>query len=345
MGSVSPLLAIAERAKQDFPNAELFWIGTKDGPEKKLVEKAGISFQSVASGKLRRYFSAQNFLDPFKIIWGFFQSFVAILKIKPDLVLSAGSFVGVPVVFAAWILRKKIIVHHQDIELGLANKLLTPLANRITVSFEDQVKKFPVRKTVFTGNPVRAFIFEGSKQDAQQKFNLEQTVPTLLVLGGGTGADFVNQLFVRIAPDLVKFCQIIHVFGQNKMLAFDKQQIGSHYHAVEFLTDQLADVYAVADLVVTRAGLSSLTELAVLGKPMAIIPIPDTHQEDNSAYFSRVNAALQLDQKTLKQEELLSLIKDLFAHEDKLVRLQENARTLMNVDAVDRYMSVVHDLL
>jgi UDP-N-acetylglucosamine--N-acetylmuramyl-(pentapeptide) pyrophosphoryl-undecaprenol N-acetylglucosamine transferase len=342
MGSVSPLLAVAERMKKEFPDCQMLWIGTKNGPEKTVVEKSGITFRAITSGKLRRYFSFQNFIDPFKILFGFFQALFIVGKFRPDIVVTAGSFVAVPVVFAAKLHGKKIIAHQQDILIGLANKLMFPLVDRVTVSFEDLLKVCPLDKSIFTGNPVRSFLFSGDKNKAVVEWKLKKDLPVLLVLGGGTGAEGVNKFFAGIATELVKICQVIHIFGSGKMLRVENTD--SRYHAAEFLTDTLVDAYAAADLVISRAGISTLTELAALGKPTIIIPMPDSHQENNAAYFARVNAALYWKQKELDAGAVLGELKRIF-ESDELLRMSNNIKSLAVADAADRFVGVIKDLL
>ncbi|MFH0814628.1 MAG: UDP-N-acetylglucosamine--N-acetylmuramyl-(pentapeptide) pyrophosphoryl-undecaprenol N-acetylglucosamine transferase [Candidatus Falkowbacteria bacterium] len=342
MGSVSPLLAVSEKLKKEFPDCEMLWLGTKHGPEKMVVEKIGIIFRPICSGKLRRYFSLLNFVDPFKIFVGFCQSIGAIIKFKPDIILTAGSFVAVPVVWAGWLLRKKIIAHQQDILVGLANKLIFPAAARVTVSFEDLLKVCPMDKGIFTGNPVRSFLSKANKDKAIETFKLEKGAPVLLILGGGTGARSINDFFVKISDRLTEFCQIIHVCGVGKLVEAEKN---NRYHPVEFLTDGLADAYAAADLVITRAGLSTLTELAYLAKPTIIVPIPDGHQENNAAYFSKLNAAIYWKQKELDENKALAQVKSLLNNREELGRLSNNIKGFAVADAADRFVNVVKDLL
>jgi len=205
MGSVSPLIAIYEKIKKKNPEAKFLFIGTKTGPEKKAVESYKINFKAIASGKLRRYFSWNNFIDPFKIIWGFFQSLIILIKFRPNAVAIAGSFVGVPVAWAAWILRIPILIHQQDIVAGLANKLMANYAKKITISFEPSLKDFAENKTVMTGNPVREEFYVCNKEKGREVFDLKSELPVLLVLGGGTGASDLNKVIEESLPDLLQF--------------------------------------------------------------------------------------------------------------------------------------------
>ena len=193
MGSVYPLLAIRAELIEQKICSDFVWVGTKDGVERQILEKEMMPYFSINAGKWRRYFSGKNFFDWFNVLIGFFQSLKIIIKTKPDLILTAGSFVGVPVVLAGWLLRRKIIVHQQDLKAGFANRLMAPFASKITVSFDYSLKFFPARKTVLTGNPVRRQVIGGQKQRAKEFFGLEDNLATLLVMGGSQGAAEINK--------------------------------------------------------------------------------------------------------------------------------------------------------
>jgi UDP-N-acetylglucosamine--N-acetylmuramyl-(pentapeptide) pyrophosphoryl-undecaprenol N-acetylglucosamine transferase len=362
LGSVIPILAVAQELKRQRPETEFLWIGTKDGSEKSLVESYNIPFQAISSGKLRRYFSLKNFLDPFRVIVGFFQSIGIIRKFKPDLVLAAGGFVGVPVIWAAWLLGVKSIAHQQDIGPGLANKLVSPVVKKITVTFEESKNYFPRSKTVLIGNPVRPEIFDGDREQARQFFHLEEGLPTILFLGGGTGSLTLNKIIIQSLKNILEFFQVIHVTGRGKGLEGIKSEvksqaefkkivaeessslINSRYHSYEFIIEEMKDAYIVADLIISRAGLSTLSELAVLGKPTILIPLPG-HQEDNAAYFRRNNAAVVLSQKDLISEDLVGVIKTLINNKTELETLGRNIKKIMPPDAAEKMAKVILDVL
>ncbi len=216
MGSVSPLLAVAKEIKKQRPEASFIWVGTRGGPEREVVAKAGIAFKPIFSGKWRRYVSVHNIVDVIFIALGFFQSLYFISRFKPAAIVSAGGFVSVPVVWAGWILRVPSLIHQQDLRSGLANRLMQPFAARVTVTFEEQLKFFSAKKTVWTGNPVRDEILHGHSEEATEIFKLEQGIPTVLVTGGGTGAEFLNELVLSALSELTKFCQIVHLTGRKK---------------------------------------------------------------------------------------------------------------------------------
>lgn len=337
IGSVSPLLAVYEELKARQENVEVLWLGTKNGPEKKLVEAYQIKFKAISSGKLRRYFSFQNFIDPFKIIAGFFQSFFLLKKIRPNVVLSAGGFVSVPTAFAAYLLKIPVMIHQQDIRLGLANKLMIPFAKIITVTFEASLKDFPSNKTTVVGNPVRKDVLSGSKEEAYKFFKLEEGLPVVLIMGGGTGAAYINSLVAKSIKELASFCQVIHLTGGK----VEKVYSDPRYKAFDFLTSQMKNALAVSDLVVTRAGLSTLTELSALAKPSFIIPMPDSHQEENANEFFKNNAAAVASQKNLSPQGFTAAIKELLENTDDLNQFRRNMPSVIDTTAASKIVDMI----
>ncbi len=342
-GPVGPLLAIAEEIKKIKPETNFLFIGTKRGvPEKAMIKPFPyIKYQSISSGKLRRYFSLHNLTDLFLILKGFVQSFFVILRFKPKAVLSAGSFVSVPLAWAAWMLRIPVFIHQQDIRPGLANKLMAKISKKITISFKKSFKNFPSNKTVLTGNPVSPKILTGDREKAIKRFKLKSGCPCLLVMGGGTGALEINQAIEKIIPDLVKFCQIVHLTGLQKK---SREYIHSQYHQVEFLSQEnLADIYMRADLVISRAGLGSLTELSILKKPAIIIPIPGSHQELNANYFAEQKAIVLLEGEKINSQKLLNKIKELILDDKQRALLSLNISKLTSIDASKVIAKIILD--
>lgn len=332
MGSVSPLIAVYEKIKKDNPKTEFLFIGSADGPEKKAVESYKIPYQEISSGKLRRYFSWHNFTDPFKIFGGFVQSFIIIIKFKPQVVMIAGSFIGVPVAWAAYLLRVPVLIHQQDIIAGLANKMMANVAKRITVSYEPSLPYFSASKTVLTGNPVREEFYACNSQKGQVVFGLKEDLPVLLILGGGTGSQVLNEIVEKSLADLLQFSQVIHITGRDKKIDINAE----NYHQFEFLTHEMTEAICAADLVVTRAGMSTLSELIVLAKPMVIIPIPESHQEYNAGYFQKNNAAVVLSQSSLNKEVFVSTIKELFFEKHRRDNLSRNISKIMDLAGAEK---------
>ena len=339
LGSVSPLVAIYEEIRLQFPDSEFLWIGTKNGPEKKMAESYGIPYQFISSGKLRRYFSLRNFFDIFLIVSGFFESIFLIKRFRPSLVLTAGGFVAVPVAWAAWISRVPFAIHQQDARVGLANRLMAPFASLVTATFEKHKKDFGKKNVVVTGNPFRNELAAGDKESAVSFFGFLKDMPVVLVLGGGTGARTINEIISRDIPDLSAFCQIIHSTGEGK---FGKKIQNSRYRAYEFLyRESLAQAYAAANLVVTRGGMSTLTELANLRKPIVIIPIPGSHQIDNALEFEKRNAAKVFGQRDLTPENFTKIIRETLRDKNLLQKLSENISTMFPKDAARRVVEEI----
>ena len=331
LGSVTPLLAAAAAVRELEPAAEFLWIGTAGGPEAGLVAAAGIPFRAVSSGKLRRYLAWRNLTDLGRIVRGFCQCWRLFGRWRPDVLASAGSFVAVPAVWAARLRGVPVHVHQMDIRPGLANRLTAPFAASVSVAFESSLRDFASRRPVWTGNPVRAGLFTGSRTEARRLFHLEADLPTVLVMGGGTGAVSLNDLVRRAAPALTAGCQVIHLTGRGK--AETPAALPARYHQLEFLAEDMRHAYAAADLVVTRAGMGALTELAALGLPTAIVPMPDSHQEENAAWFAARGAAVVWNEKGSTAEGLAGAVLGLLRDAPRLEGLRSSLKRLNRADA------------
>lgn len=316
LGPVTPLLAIKGVLQDRYPDIQSVWIGTMRGPEREIVERQGIRFVSIQSGKLRRYMSPLNIFDFFRIIVGFFQSLRILWKEYPDVCISAGGFVSVPVHFAAWLLGIPTWIHQQDVEVGFANRLMVPGARVITTSLKELVSEFPKRKTMWLGNPVRSEILQGDKKRAQKIFGLTGTVPVVLALGGGTGSLKVNQLIVEAIPHLKTHAEVIHLSGRERPqeIVTRASELFSHYHLYQFLDAEMKDAYAVADVIVCRGGFGTLTEGAALKKPCIIIPKPG-HQVENVRLLEDKGAALVVNELTADGLYVAKKIRELLADE------------------------------
>jgi len=342
-GSVSPLLAIVEDLRRHHAvDIGFLFIGTKNGPERHMVEKEKIIFKTVPAGKLRRYFSLKNLIDPFFIIAAMLKSYLIISRYKPDLVIAAGSFVSVPVVWAAWISDKPILIHQQDIRPGLANRMMAPFAKKITVTFKKSLYDYGA-KASWTGNPIRRSL-EGHSMTSQLSFffSKESPLPTLLVLGGGTGAEAINELIYKTLPELTQFCRIIHQTGKGKgrHLQLD------NYIYFDFMTNhQMSKAYRSADIVVSRCGMGTLTEISYFRKPSILIPMPHSHQEENAAVFRENRAAVVLEEKNLTPQEFLSQIKKLFENKEKQQALSIMIRDVIKPASHHEMLRIINKLL
>ena len=346
-GPVSPLLAIAEEIKKTQPKAKFLLVGTKNGPEKQMANEAGLPFSTITSGKLRRYFSLKNLISPFLVLSGFAESFKILKEFKPDCVFGTGSFVQVPIVWAAWLKKVPVVLHQQDVEPGLANKLCQFAAKKITVTFRQSLggfasnigifyKKARAEKIVLTGNPFRSELKGGSKEKAVNEFKLRSDLPTLLVLGGGTGAEFLNNLILKSLPQLSKIIQVIHSTGKNKLLS----SASVNYRPYEFISN-MADAYAAADIVLCRAGVSTITELSNLNKLSIIVPMPQTHQELNGYLMTEYDAAIVASQKRINPENFVRLIRKLLFAGEAQEALKNNIGKVMPHNANQKIAEII----
>jgi UDP-N-acetylglucosamine--N-acetylmuramyl-(pentapeptide) pyrophosphoryl-undecaprenol N-acetylglucosamine transferase len=340
-GSVTPLLAVADELRKQ--NYEFLWIGTRGGIERGMVEGENIKFKTIYCGKLRRYFSWMNFIDPFKIILGFVQAFFILRKFKPDAVMSAGGFVAVPVSCAAFILRIPVLVHQMDVRAGLANKIIAPIAKVITTTFKSSVKDYGA-KAVCIGNPVRNKLsnFSISRREAFQKLGLTSHLPIVLVMGGGTGAERLNTFVTNNFNNLKKFSQIIHLTGVGKSTNIKDNE---KYHAFEFLdVNGMMKVLTVADVVVSRCGMGVLTELSHFAKPSILIPMPDSHQEDNAQVFFDNSAAVVLSEKIIDNDSFVSSVKKVVLDDSLKQELSRNVKDIISNNAITKISKILKNL-
>ena len=255
-----------------------------------MVEKIGIPYKSVLCGKLRRYFSVDNLIDIFKIPVGIVQAYFILRKFRPEVVFSKGGFVSVPVVIAARWLGATVIIHESDVRPGLANRICARYADKVCVSFEE-TKKYLLkyaRKIVYTGNPVRKSIMDGEVEKGYKFTGLDKHRPVVLVMGGSQGAQQINDLVNGGMNELLKRFQIVHIRGRGNL------DIGLHkkgYVQYEFLDEQMKDVYAISELVISRGGANSLAEIAALKKKALVIPLGTEasrgDQIENAQIFAR----------------------------------------------------------
>ena len=342
LGPVTPLLAIHEILKEKYPEGEFVWVGTKTGPEKKLVEDKGILFASFSSGKLRRYFSIFNIVDIGKIIAGFFESLVFLKKTKPDLCISAGGFVSVPLHLAARFLRIPTWVHSQDVEIGLSIKLMAPFAKIITTALKQNVVYFPKNKTRWLGNPVRNSVLTGYRHQAVVSFGLKGNLPVVFATGGGTGSKNINQFVAEAVGHLEGICEIIHLSGRERPRELSEKIATQYdyYHHFIFFAEEMKDAYAVADIVVSRGGFGTLTELAALAKPAIIIPIPG-HQEANVKFLAEVEAIVLVDERTCSGVQLASTIKELLKDKKRMELMGKKLNNLLPLAKKEDVLRIV----
>ncbi len=353
-GHLVPLVAVAKVIKGFAADTEFLFMGPKGEMEIKFMAEAGIPSKFVLAGKLRRYFSFLNFTDFFKIIFGFVQSLFHLLVFMPDAIFSKGGFASFPVVLAGWIYRIPVLIHESDSAPGLANIVLGRLASRIAVSYPDAEKEFPAEKVVLTGNPLRWDIASGNAQKAKDLFHLNEARKTIFIYGGSLGSKIINDKITNILPELVRNYQVIHQTGVKNFEAVTRKvgELGikierDNYYPVAFIGEELKDILAVSDLVISRAGANSISEFAANGKASVIIPIESSngdHQRKNAYAVEKIGGCIVLEENNLGENLLLSRINDILNDDDLRKKMEENVRKFYHPDAAEKIARGVVEL-
>ena len=318
LGHVTPHLSLIPHLLQ--AGYEIHYIGTEKGMEaEKIRSVSGVTYHAVQSGKLRRYFSWQNFIDPFKVIAGAFQSAHLMGKIKPDVVFSKGGFVAVPVVFGAWLHRVPVVCHESDLTPGLANRLCAPFARKIATTFPECAQALGP-KAEMTGTPLRPELFQGSRARGLSLLGFDGSRPILLMMGGSSGAQAVNKALREALPRLTDQFDVAHICGKGNL---DEALQGmSGYRQLEFLDAELPDALACADLVLSRAGSNALCEFQALCKPMLLVPYPKGASRGdqilNAQSLQKRGLARVLLQEDMTADTLVKALDETWAARDQL---------------------------
>ncbi len=324
-GHVTPNLALIPFLKE--AGYEITYIGSKTGIEKGLIEAEGIKYYGISSGKLRRYFDLKNFSDPIKVLKGCLEARNIIKKIKPDVVFSKGGFVAVPVVFAASRLHVPCIIHESDITPGLANKLCIPKADKVCVNFPETLKYLPEDKAVLTGSPIRQQLFNGNREAGLKAVGFDGQKKVILVVGGSTGSARVNSAVRDVLPTILRKYDVIHICGKGKTSTEYSDTEG--YRQFEYVSDGLHDLFAAADIVISRAGANSLCELVALKKPHILIPLSlEASRGDqilNAESFEKQGFSYVLREEDLSNESLLEAIDYVFENREKMIGAMEQS--------------------
>lgn len=339
----------------------ILYVGDRVGMEKEILQRHKIPFKGIFCGKLRRYFSGWNLVDIFKLGIGFIQAFGVILRFRPDVVFSKGGYVSVPVVVAAGILRKRVIIHESDAIPGLATKIGARFAEKILVNFEEVKKYFPGRKVVRVGIPLRADLLKGSAEKGRRLTGFNKNLPVVLVMGGSLGAGKINSLIVGSLSRLLPYCQVVHVCGKGKMgeeeetsksregiLVSDKKlsaDFKKRYRAFEYLNEEMKDVYAISDLVVGRAGANALAEIKALLKPNIIIPLSRKvsrgDQIANAEIWEKKGYGVVLAEEELTAEKLSAAILGLLKNKSKREKMRKNMGKERDLEAAGKIREIL----
>ncbi len=333
-GHVTPNIALLPRLKE--LGYDIHYIGSYEGMEKKLIEDCGIPYYGISSGKLRRYFDVKNFSDPFKVLKGYGQARKLLKKLKPDVVFSKGGFVSVPVIFAAKRCHIPAIIHESDITPGLANKLAIPNAYKVCCNFPETLKYLPADKAILTGSPIRSELLSGNRQNALNYCHLTEEKPVILVVGGSSGSQFINEVVRGILPELLKNYQVIHLCGKGNL---DKSLHGTAgYAQFEYANQELSDMFALADIVISRAGANSICELLALHKPNILIPLSANASRGdqilNAHSFEQQGFSMVIEEENLSNVVLLDAVQKLYENRDQYITAMKESKQMNSVETV-----------
>ena len=332
-GHITPNIALLPALKE--AGFDIKYIGSKNGMEEGLIKAQNIPYEGISSGKLRRYFDLKNFSDPFRVVKGLFEAKKIIKMYAPDIVFSKGGFVSVPVVMAAAFLKIPVIIHESDITPGLANKIATKFATKVCTNFPETLQYLPKGKAVLTGSPIRKELLSGNREEALKLTGFDKK-PTLLIIGGSLGSVIVNTAIRKSLDDILKEFNVIHICGKGNV---DEKLMGrSGYLQYEYVDKELKDFFALADIVVSRAGANTICELLALRKPNLLIPLSGAASRGdqilNAESFENVGYSKVIDEEALTNISLAVEISELYKNRQKYIDAMSNSDATNGVDNI-----------
>lgn len=333
-GHVTPNIALLPRLKE--LQYDIHYIGSYHGIEKELIEQFGIPYHGISTGKLRRYLSVRNFTDPFRVMKGLGEAKNLIKILKPDVIFSKGGFVSVPVVVAGRRRHVPTIIHESDMTPGLANKLSFPSATKICCNFPETLSLLPEGKAVLTGSPIRQELLSGDKYKARDFLNFHSDKPVIMIIGGSLGSVTVNEAVRGILPELLKSYQVIHLCGSGKI---DESLQGLEgYAQFEYIKEELRHLFALTDIVISRAGANAICELLALHKPNLLIPLSSGASRGdqilNARSFERQGFSVVLEEEELSKEVLLHTINALYENRDAYITAMKSSQQQNSIDTI-----------
>ena len=311
-GHVTPNIALLPSLKE--AGYETAYMGSYDGIEKKLISDFDIPYKGISTGKFRRYLDPKNFTDPFRVIKGFSEARSYLKEFRPNVIFSKGGFVSVPVVRAAASLKIPCIIHESDMTPGLANKLCIPVAQKVCCNFPETLKMLPPDKAVLTGSPIRAELAQGNKLSGLDMCGFTANKPVIMVIGGSLGAASVNKAVREALPKLLEDFQVVHICGKDKIDNLLLNTAG--YKQFEYVKAELKDLFAMADVVISRAGANAICELLALKKPNILIPLPSSSSRGdqllNARSFESQGFSIVINEDDLTTSLLVDKVHELF---------------------------------
>lgn len=331
-GHVTPNIALIPELKK--AGWEISYIGTEKGIEHNLIEREGIPFYSVRSGKLRRYLSKENIKDAFRVIRGISDAKKVLKKIKPDVIFSKGGFVAVPVVIAGGRLDIPVVIHESDLTPGLANRLSMPHAKTVCTTFPETLKYIKGKKGVYTGSPIRKELFDSNKARGLNICGFSGDKPVILSMGGSLGAVKINNALRKALPSLIKDFQIVHLCGKGNL---DESLLNMKgYKQFEYVNEELKDIFAASDVIISRSGSNSISEFLALKKPSLLIPL-STNASRGDQILNAKSFEKQGFSKVLVEENIDNIeveVRDLYKNRNKYILSMNESNKANGVDRI-----------
>lgn len=350
-GHFYPLIAVAEVLKKKQPQPELYYFGPAPY-DKEMLAQHNITYVHCPAGKLRRYFSIQNFLDFFRGFFGIFVAFFKLYTIYPDVIFSKGSYTSVPILLAAWFLRIPVVIHESDSKPGRANKIAKHFARYIGISYDDAAQFFPPAKTALTGIPLREEI-RTINQNPFELLGIPSDKPLIYVTGGSLGAERINNIVVGSLIDLLSDYRVFHQVGDTNLKEIERtaqvlladSPLKQNYYVVGSVSGAtVSQLLDAATLVISRAGSTSLFEIAYHGKPVIVIPIPEevSHDQRTNAYaYARGGSASVIEEKNLTTHLLTSEIHSIISNPERYQAMAKAARSQSQVNAAEKIAEIL----
>ncbi|MGN0307580.1 MAG: undecaprenyldiphospho-muramoylpentapeptide beta-N-acetylglucosaminyltransferase [Lachnospiraceae bacterium] len=332
-GHVTPNIALFPFLEKD--EFEVSYIGSYNGIEKRLIEDFQIPYYGISTGRFRRYFDLKNFSDPFRVMKGYRQARAILKEIKPDVVFSKGGFVSVPVVRAASSLKIPCIIHESDMTPGLANKLCIPVAHKVCCNFPETLQNIPAPKAILTGSPIRQELTRGNKLSALDLCGFSANKPVIMVIGGSQGAASVNVMVREALPKLLPDFQVVHLCGKDKVDNLMLTIPG--YKQFEYIKAELKDIFAMADLVISRAGANAICELLALKKPNLLIPLQAGSRGDqilNARSFEEQGFSIVLREDYLDCDILVEKIHELYTNRQIYIDRMCESKQINSIESI-----------
>ncbi|MGN0402079.1 MAG: undecaprenyldiphospho-muramoylpentapeptide beta-N-acetylglucosaminyltransferase [Acetatifactor sp.] len=340
-GHVTPNIALLPSLQE--AGYEITYVGSYDGIEKRLIADFDIPYVGISTGKFRRYLDPKNFTDPFRVAKGFLQAKKFLKEYQPDVLFSKGGFVSVPVVRAAASLHIPCIIHESDMTPGLANKLCIPVASKVCCNFPETLKLLPEDKAVLTGSPIRSELSRGDKVAGLNMCGFTANKPVIMVIGGSLGAANVNKAVREALPGLLEDFQVVHLCGKDKMDNLLLTTPG--YKQFEYIKAELKDLFAMADLVISRAGANAICELLSLKKPNILIPLPAASSRGdqilNAKSFESQGFSIVINEDDLTTNLLIDKVHELYFNRQTYMNTMSNSTQL---DSIKTIMKLIEDI-